>query len=192
MLLLSVKMQNLIIYKFYSLYQIFDELKLNLNFKINFVDNKDYLNKIIFDFDNYLILSNQKYPEISNQFHLNDLPINISKLLEIINIEFLKLKFHSQSEVKINHYTINLNSREILADKLKLKLTEKEIDTIIYLSKSQNPVSIRELQEKVWQYNNIIDTHTVETHIYRLRKKFLKTFNDVEFIVSKKNGYEIK
>jgi len=192
MLLLSVKMQNLIIYKFYSLYQIFDELKLNLNFKINFVDNKDYLNKIIFDFDNYLILSNQKYPEISNQFHLNDLPINISKLLEIINIEFLKLKFHSQSEVKINHYTINLNSREILADKLKLKLTEKEIDTIIYLSKSQNPVSIRELQEKVWQYNNIIDTHTVETHIYRLRKKFLKTFNDVEFIVSKKNGYKIK
>jgi len=192
MLLLSVKMQNLIIYKFYSLYQIFDELKLNLNFKINFVDNKDYLNKIIFDFDNYLILSNQKYPEISNQFHLNDLPINISKLLEIINIEFLKLKFHSQSEVKINHYTINMNSREILADKLKLKLTEKEIDTIIYLSKSQNPVSIRELQEKVWQYHNIIDTHTVETHIYRLRKKFLKTFNDVEFIVSKKNGYEIK
>jgi len=192
MLLLSVKMQNLIIYKFYSLYQIFDELKLNLNFKINFVDNKDYLNKIIFDFDNYLILSNQKYPEISNQFHLNDLPINISKLLEIINIEFLKLKFHSQSEVKINHYTINLNSREILADKLKLKLTEKEIDTIIYLSKSQNPVSIRELQEKVWQYHNIIDTHTVETHIYRLRKKFLKTFNDVEFIVSKKNGYKIK
>ena len=192
MLLLSVKMQNLIIYKFYSLYQIFDELKLNLNFKINFVDNKDYLNKIIFDFDNYLILSNQKYPEISNQFHLNDLPINISKLLEIINIEFLKLKFHSQSEVKINHYTINMNSREILADKLKLKLTEKEIDTIIYLSKSQNPVSIRELQEKVWQYHNIIDTHTVETHIYRLRKKFLKTFNDVEFIVSKKNGYKIK
>jgi len=192
MLLLSVKMQNLIIYKFYSLYQIFDELKLNLNFKINFVDNKDYLNKIILDFDNYLILSNQKYPEIFNQFHLNNLPINISKLLEIINIEFLKLKFHSQSEVKINHYTINLNSREILADKLKLKLTEKEIDTIIYLSKSQNPVSIRELQEKVWQYHNIIDTHTVETHIYRLRKKFLKTFNDVEFIVSKKNGYEIK
>jgi hypothetical protein len=192
MLLLSVKMQNLIIYKFYSLYQIFDELKLNLNFKINFVDNKDYLNKIILDFDNYLILSNQKYPEFFNQFHLNNLPINISKLLEIINIEFLKLKFHSQSEVKINHYTINMNSREILADKLKLKLTEKEIDTIIYLSKSQNPVSIRELQEKVWQYHNIIDTHTVETHIYRLRKKFLKTFNDVEFIVSKKNGYEIK
>ena len=192
MLLLSVKMQNLIIYKFYSLYQIFDELKLNLNFKINFVDNKDYLNKIILDFDNYLILSNQKYPEFFNQFHLNNLPINISKLLEIINIEFLKLKFHSQSEVKINNYTINLNSREILADKLKLKLTEKEIDTIIYLSKSQNPVSIRELQEKVWQYHNIIDTHTVETHIYRLRKKFLKTFNDVEFIVSKKNGYEIK
>ena len=74
----------------------------------------------------------------------------------------------------------------------KLKLTEKEINTINYLSKSNKPVSIDELQGKVWSYQSDIETHTVETHIYRLRKKILNTFNDNEFIISKKNGYQIK
>ena len=73
-----------------------------------------------------------------------------------------------------------------------LKLTEKEVNTISYLSKSSQPVSIDELQEKVWRYQSDIETHTVETHIYRLRKKILNTFNDNEFIISKKNGYQIK
>ena len=79
----------------------------------------------------------------------------------------------------------------MLINNTKLKLTEKEINTIIYLSKSNKPVSIDELQEKVWSYQSDIETHTVETHIYRLRKKILKIFNDNEFIVSKKNGYQI-
>ena len=74
----------------------------------------------------------------------------------------------------------------------KLKLTEKEINTISYLSKSEKPVSIDELQEKVWSYQSDIETHTVETHIYRLRKKILNTFNDKDFIISEKNGYQIK
>ena len=74
----------------------------------------------------------------------------------------------------------------------KLKLTEKEIDTITYLSKSNKPVSINELQKMVWSYQSDIETHTVETHIYRLRKKILNIFNDDKFIVSKKNGYQIK
>ena len=74
----------------------------------------------------------------------------------------------------------------------KLKLTEKEINTITYLSKSDKPVSTDELQEKVWSYQSDIETHTVETHIYRLRKKILNTFNDKDFIISEKNGYQIK
>ena len=65
-------------------------------------------------------------------------------------------------------------------------MTEKEINTITYLSKSKKPVSIDELQEKVWSYQSDIETHTVETHIYRLRKKILNTFNDNEFIISEK------
>ena len=80
----------------------------------------------------------------------------------------------------------------MLKNNTRLKLTEKEINTVIYLSKLNKPVSIDELQEKVWRYQTDLETHTVETHIYRLRKKILDTFNDKEFIISKKNGYQIK
>ena len=80
----------------------------------------------------------------------------------------------------------------MIMDNIKLKLTEKEINTITYLSKINNPVSIDELQEKVWRYQSDLETHTVETHIYRLRKKIINTFNDNDFIISKKHGYQIK
>ena len=76
-------------------------------------------------------------------------------------------------------------------ESLKLKLTEKEINSIIYLFKSDKAVKIQELQSKVWGYQSELETHTVETHIYRLRKKISKVFNDENFIVSKKDGYEI-
>jgi len=184
--------QNLIIYKFTTLFSILEELGLDLNFKITYVDNENYLSDNIKNFDNYLVISNKKYLAIENQFVLNNGPINIFKLLEKINIEFLKLQFNNQSKVKVNNYIIDLNSREMLQKNSKLKLTEKEINTITYLSKSDKPVSIDELQEKVWSYQSDIETHTVETHIYRLRKKILNTFNDKEFIISEKNGYQIK
>jgi len=184
-------MQDLIIYKNKPLYHILEEIGFDLNFKINFVDNDNSLNNEIKDLDNYLILSNKKYLNSSNFIVLNNLPINIFKLIEKINIEFLKLQFSNQSEVKLNDYTINLNSREMIAFNTKLKLTEKEINTIIYLSKSSKPVDTDELQKKVWSYKTDIETHTVETHIYRLRKKILNTFNDSKFIMSKKNGYQI-
>mgnify|MGYP000490767719 CR=1 FL=1 len=108
-----------------------------------------------------------------------------------INIELLKTQFNNQSEFKVKNYVIDLNSREIFAKNIKLKLTEKEINTIIFLSRSNEPVSIDVLQEKVWSYQSDIETHTVETHIYRLRKKILNSFRDNQFIISKKNGYQI-
>ena len=184
--------QNLIIYKFYELYHILDELSLDLNLEIAFIETESSLKEKVKNLNSYLIISNKKYSDISNQYVLDNLPINIFKLIEKINIEFLKIQFNSQSEVKVNNYTIDLNSREMLIKNTKLKLTEKEINTITYLSKSNKPVSIDELQEKVWSYQSDIETHTVETHIYRLRKKILKTFNDNEFIISEKNGYQIK
>jgi len=187
-----VSTQNLIIYKFTTLYLILEELGLDINFKTSFVDSKKSLNNKVKNLSNYLIISNKKYLDIDNQFVLENIPIKISKLVEKINIEFLKLQFNSQSHIKLNNYTIDLNSREMIIDSTKLKLTEKEINTIIYLSKSIKPVSIDELQEKVWSYQSDIETHTVETHIYRLRKKILNIFNDNEFIISKKNGYKIK
>jgi hypothetical protein len=184
--------QNLIIYKFASLYHILNEIGLDLNFKINCAESKNSLNDIIKNDISFLVVSNKKYLDISNHFILENLPINIFKLIEKINIEFLKLQFNNQSQIKVNNYTIDLNSRTMLINNLKLKLTEKEINTINYLFKSNKPVNIDELQEKVWSYQADIETHTVETHIYRLRKKILNTFNDKEFIISKKNGYQIK
>ena len=184
--------QILIIYKFTELYHIFEELGLDLNFTITFVENEKSLNERVENFKNYLIISNKKNLNTGNQFVLDNTPINIFKLVEKINIEFLKIQFNSQSEVKVNNYTIDLNSREMLENNIKLKLTEKEINTITYLYKSDKPVSIDELQKKVWSYQSDIETHTVETHIYRLRKKILNTFNDKDFIISEKNGYQIK
>ena len=184
--------QNLIIYKFNKLYHILVELGLDLNFKITFADTKDSLDDKLIYHNNSLIISNSKHADIGNHFVLDNSPINIFKLIEKINIEFLKLQFNNQSQMKVNNYNINLNSREMIINHTKLKLTEKEINTITYLSKSKKPVSIDELQAKVWSYQSNIETHTVETHIYRLRKKILNTFNDKEFIVSKKNGYQIK
>ena len=72
-----------------------------------------------------------------------------------------------------------------------LKLTEKECEMIVYLSKSKKPVSVNELQSSVWGYQSQLETHTVETHIYRLRKKITDFFDDKEFIISEKNGYKI-
>ena len=186
-----MSIQNLIIYKFFSLYQILEEISSDLNFNITFIDNENSLNDKIKNFNHYLITSNKRYLDIDTKIVLDNLPISIFKLIEKINIEFLKQQFNNQSELQINKYTIDLNSRELLLKSSKLKLTEKEINTIIYISKSNKPVSIDELQEKVWSYQSDIETHTVETHIYRLRKKILKTFNDNEFIISKKDGYHI-
>jgi len=183
--------QNLIIYKFNRLYQILIELDLNFNYEITSFDNQETLNEKLKKIKNYLIISNKKYLDVDNQFILSNTPINIFRLIEKINIEFLKVQFNYQSEVKVSNYIINLNSREILKNNKKLKLTEKEMNTIIYLFKSENPVSIDELQKKVWSYQSDLETHTVETHIYRLRKKFLNMFNDNDFIISKTNGYQI-
>ena len=112
--------------------------------------------------------------------------------MENINVEFMKNNFSDQSKVNINNYIIDLNSREMLFKDAKLKLTEKEVNTIIYLSEKNKPVNIEELEKNVWQYQSDVETHTVETHIYRLRKKISKIFKDQNFIISEKNGYQIK
>jgi DNA-binding response OmpR family regulator len=187
-----VTTHNLIIYKYNSLYHILEELSLDLNFKVIFADSENSLNYKIKNNNNSVIISNKKYLEIDIHLVLEKTPINIFQLVEKINVEFLKFHFNSQSEMNVNNYNIDLNSREMSMNDLKLKLTEKEINTIIHLSKSNKPISIDELQEKVWSYQSDIETHTVETHIYRLRKKIFNTFNDKEFIISKKNGYQIK
>ena len=181
---------NLVIYEFEELYKILAEIKkdINLNFElVNIQRLPDFKFK-----PNSLIFTQKEIRGLDNQIVYNNFPISIFKLVEKINIEFIKKSFHDQSDISINKYNLNLNSREMSFGEDKLKLTEKEISSIIYLFKSISSVKIKELQTKVWGYQSQLETHTVETHIYRLRKKILKTFNDDGFIISNKNGYEIK
>ena len=184
--------QNLIIYQLPTLYQILKELDIDLNFNIVEVENEELLRNKIQDLKNYLVISKKKISRVDYQLIYNFKPIKILNLVENINVDLMKNNFSDQSKVNINNYIIDLNSREMLFKDFKLKLTEKEVNTIVYLSKKNKPVNIEELEKNVWQYQSDVETHTVETHIYGLRKKIFQTFKDQSFIISKKNGYEIK
>ena len=183
--------QKLIIYDYVCLFNILNELKNELNLQIFSISKNDLTNPLLKDNENNLIITKKKTIEIDNQIIINNLPVTIIKLVEKFNIEFIKKKFNQQSEINIGDYKINLNSRELTSDKEKIKLTEKESSIILYLSKHKKPIGIQELQFKVWGYQSDLETHTVETHIYRLRQKIHKVFNDKNFIISKKNGYQI-
>ncbi len=184
--------QNIIIYKFDILFNILNEIKEDLDFEIIKVSKEENLKDITDRSKNYLIIAKKKIETNENQIILNSLPIKIIGLIEKLNVEFLKQQFSNQSRIEIKDYLIDLNSREIIKNKLKLKLTEKEVNTVVYLFNSKKSISIDELQKNVWGYISDIETHTVETHIYRLRKKILKIFDDQNFIISEKNGYKIK
>ena len=184
--------QIIIVYRFNSLYQILKEIEKNINFIVIEVSTEKSLIDKIKSLNNFLIVTKKKISNLDHQLILNQSPIKIFKIIEKLNIEFLKQQFVEQSQVIINNYVIDINAREMSSKNIKLKLTEKEVSTIIYLSKVNKPVSINELQTKVWDYHSDIETHTVETHIYRLRKKISKNFLDDNFIISKNNGYQIK
>ena len=135
-------MQNVFIINFNSLYEILDEIKENLSFKIIKFENKEYLKKkldlnkidclIISKTDHKLFLNDNITDK--NFLDLNDLPLSLKKLLEVINIKLIKLKFNQQSNVIIKGYELNLNSKFFSKDGLELKLTEKEIEIILYLN----------------------------------------------------------
>ena len=183
--------QNIIIFKQKYLFEILKELESELNLNINEASNEENLQEIIKNINNYLIITNKQISNLDNQLVISFKSIKISKLIELINVELMRKHFNDQSNIKIKQYIVDINSREIFKNNIQMKLTEKEINTIMYLFKKNKPISIDELEKNVWRYEADIDTHTVETHIYRLRKKILEKFDDEFFITSKKNGYEI-
>ena len=191
--------QSIIIYDFEILFIILKEIKENLKFEIfNFKKNDEISKLDNSRYGNYLIvvksLSNfiNKDIEKKKLYLIENLPIKIDKFIEKINIQLLKQKYNYQSEIRINKYKLNLNSREISLNKKLVKLTEREIDIILFLNENKKPINIDILQKEVWGYSSELETHTVETHIYRLRKKLKDKFNDEEFILSLKKGYQIK
>ena len=118
-------------------------------------------------------------------------PFQLNNFVERINVIFLKNKFLNNSNLSILNYEINLNSKEILRDGQKLKLTEREINFILFLKNSNSPQNIKSILKSVWNYSPNLETHTVETHVHRLRKKFFSHFKDDNFIKINKKGYFI-
>ena len=102
-----------------------------------------------------------------------------------------KSNYEIKSNIIIGIYTIDTNSRIISKEKVSLKLTEREINLLIYLNKSTVGCSSVELQKNVWKHTRDLETHTVETHIYRLRKKIFEVFKDDKFIINNKKGYKL-
>tara|TARA_A100001015_G_scaffold49487_1_gene54593 strand:- start:477 stop:1028 length:552 start_codon:yes stop_codon:yes gene_type:complete len=180
--------QTLVIYDFKILYEILAELESDINFSLLNIKKLSDLN--IQTLDNYLIVSLKKQ-NIENQILIDQFPIEINKLVEFINIKFLKKKYNQQSEIDLGIYKLNLNSRKIFNEKNSINLTEREANIIIFLYNSKKPVKISKLQTEVWGHNSKLETHTVETHIYRLRKKINNIFSDKNFIKSSKAGYTI-
>ena len=180
------------------LYNVLFEIQNLLNFEVvNYENENVFLEKIQKDssIKNYIIVTKNflRNKDINQKsvIHLDSKPITFISLIDKINVSLLKQKFSFQSNINIKDYILNLNSRVISKKKNKLKLTEKEIEIILFLKNKKKPQNINILQKEVWSYAAGLETHTVETHIYRLRKKIGDKFKDNNFILSLKEGYSI-
>ena len=195
--------QNIFIVGFRGLYSILEEIKNNLTYKIfNYINENEFLkslNSNSLDLANSLVIVKSINTKLIDNKKLDkriiyafeNLPIEIDKLLELINVQLIKQKYSYQSKINIKNYIINLNSRTIIKNSKSLKLTEKEINIILFLN-NKKPQKINILQNEVWGYSSELKTHTVETHVYRLRKKIKDMFDDDNFILSHDDGYLIQ
>ena len=197
--------------------EIISELKLFRDSKINFLDNIQYLlNKKIPEESIVLFFINKNNKSDFIKIKEKNLPLilitpkNLSeiKLINNFNEEIImpfrvfdlktkiisvlaKYKFKFNSLIKLKDYTIDKYERKIKKNNIELQLTEKETELLVLFSKEKEPLSRNFVLEKVWKYSAKTDTHTVETHIHRLRKKFLDKFNDKNFIKNNNKGYYI-
>ena len=201
------------------LFDVLKERKDILKMEVFFFENLDcYFNLLkknikkdilVVDFSNFEVIEKSDYKitnpiiyltENSNKFNsitkfqkydLISCPLNIMDFINKVNLMFSKFQFADKSKIDFLNYTINLNSREISNNNNKIKLTEREKDFLLFLKKSKKPQTIKNILKSVWGYSDEMETHTVETHVHRLRKKFLNHFNDDDFIKNDKKGYYI-
>ena len=189
---------------------ILNELEFNkiINPNIELNSNKKILVKILFPENlkiktvkDYLIenkpvllfLNHKDYIKKNNlkllEFHVClELPIDLLSFKEILNILITKYNFFKKSRIVINDYEIDSNERSITRQKVKIKLTEKELDLILTL-KNNNGLNKSFLLKSIWKHSLDLDTHAFETHLHRLRKKINKHFSDKNFIVEKNSLY---
>tara|TARA_B100000795_G_C22742036_1_gene415777 strand:- start:572 stop:1165 length:594 start_codon:yes stop_codon:yes gene_type:complete len=194
--------QKIHIINFKTLFDILEEIKSNFSFEIFHHNNEenfiDFINSE--GFNNSLVLTktinkklvSHKYLDKRQIIQILKKPLLIINLIEDLNIKLIKQRYNFQSSIRIKDYILNFNSRLFLKDQKQLKLTQREIDIVLFLNKNKAPQSIDTLQNQIWKYEYDLETHTVETHIYRLRKKIKEIFNDDNFINSLDGGYSIK
>ena len=185
------------------LYNILIEIKSLLKFNIkhykNLLDLITDIKSNNFEHSKSIIIVNNKNHELfsfkeidqNSLLVFDELPLKIEKFIDVVNSRLIKQKYNYQSKLNIKNYSLNLNSRVISKNKTELKLTEREIDIILFLKDHKTPQSVDILESDVWGFSSNLETHTVETHIYRLRKKIRNKFSDENFILNDKAGYSI-
>ena len=189
---------NIEVFFFENLENYFSHLKKNIKKDILVVDFSYF--EMIEKFDQKITNPIIYLTENSNKFNAKtkfqkydviNYPLNIVDFINKVNLMFSKFQFSDKSKIELLDYTINLNSREISNNNNKIKLTEREKDFLLFLKNSKRPQTIKNILKSVWGYSDEMETHTVETHVHRLRKKFLNHFNDDNFIKNDKKGYYI-
>jgi len=183
--------KKIVLYDCNDIYKILDEIKQFLDLDIKYLNKKTELENLKQIKNDYIIISKKKIETTISLLVLENLPIKIKDLMEKISIKIIKKNYNLKSNLKIGKYLLNINSREIFDQNKKIKLTEQEVKILVYLNDIGSFVKINELQEKIWGYNIDLETHTVETHIHRLKKKFIEGFGDRKLIKSDRNGYKI-
>ena len=193
--------QKLYIINLSNFYDIISELKEHIDYELLKFENKEvffnqYKSKSISIENSILVVAENEYNFFAKNINEDQIikykpPINIFTFIENLNVRFIQKKFQEQSNINVKDYFLDINSRELKKDKISLKLTERETDMILFLNNSQKPVNVSTLEKEIWQHSSELETHTVETHIYRLRKKIKNKFSDDNFILNKKEGYLI-
>ena len=173
--------KTLFILESIKLFEILNEIKSYLNFKIQYVDRKSINEINLNSSDDYLIVSLESYNQYSNYINIDKLPRKINELIQMINLNFIKNQFVEKSNYKLGKYNLNLNSRVISFKNINLDLTEREIEMLLFINYN-NKASLKMIQKNVWKHLLDLETHTVETHIYRLRKKIKDNFEDKNFL----------
>ena len=183
--------------------EILHEIKLFTDFKIKYYEDLDLclkdserqnfknikVNNFPYIFiTNFSILKDKFLNDISEQLFL---PFDILEFKKKIILLIAKNEFKKNSLIKIGDYTIDKNERKILKENLELRLSEKEINFLILFSKNKKPINRSVVLKNVWKYSSESETHTIETHIHRLRKKILEKFGDKNFIKNNNKGYYI-
>ena len=193
--------QKLYIINLSNFYNIISELKEHIEYELQKFENKEiffdqYKSKSISIENSILVVPEGEYNFFVKNINEDQIikckpPINIFDFIENLNVRFIQKKYQDQSNIIVKDFFLDINSRELKKNKISLKLTERETDMILFLNKSKKPVNVSTLEKEIWQHSSDLETHTVETHIYRLRKKIKAEFGNDELIKSNKDGYII-